>query len=153
MIYQRPIKRLKSDRSMFLKQLESALYAAMIITYAQGFALLAVASEKYKYQIDLESVPLIWRGGCIIRAALLEDICAGLSHKTRPAEFAAGSQNIWQSNGASGELAPGRMPGSRGRSASAGVNGFFGLLRCLSQRVASSQPHSGPARLFWGPHL
>ena len=75
-IYQRPIKRLNSDRSTFLKQLQSALYAAMIITYAQGFALLVVASDKYKYQIDFESVSLIWRGGCIIRAALLEDICA-----------------------------------------------------------------------------
>ena len=45
MIYQRPINRLKSDRSTFLKQLQSALYAAMIITYAQGLALLAVASD------------------------------------------------------------------------------------------------------------
>ncbi len=75
-IYQRPIKRLNSDRSMFLKQLHSALYAAMIITYAQGFALLVAASDQYKYQIDFESVARIWRGGCIIRAALLEDICA-----------------------------------------------------------------------------
>ena len=58
------------------RQLRSALYAAMIITYAQGMALLAVASDKYKYHLDLEAVARIWRGGCIIRAALLEDICA-----------------------------------------------------------------------------
>ena len=153
MIYQRPIKRLNSDRSTFLKQLHSALYAAMIITYAQGLALLAVASDKYKYQIDFESVPLIWRGGCIIRAALLEDICAAFRTKTRSAEFAAGSQYIPQNDGASGELAPGRMPGGRNRSASSWVNGFFGLFRCLSQRMASSQSHSSPARLFWSPHL
>lgn len=75
-IYQRSIKPLNSDKSSFLKQLQSALYAAMIITYAQGFALLVVASQEYKYQIDCESVSQIWRGGCIIRAALLEDICA-----------------------------------------------------------------------------
>ena len=48
----------------------------MIIIYAQGLALLAVASDKYKYHLDLEAVARIWRGGCIIRAALLEDICA-----------------------------------------------------------------------------
>jgi 6-phosphogluconate dehydrogenase len=54
--------------------LHHALYAGMIITYAQGIALLTVASDKYKYNLDLESVARIWRGGCIIRAGLLEDI-------------------------------------------------------------------------------
>jgi 6-phosphogluconate dehydrogenase len=48
----------------------------MIIIYAQGLALLAVASDQYDYHLDLEAVGRIWRGGCIIRAALLEDICA-----------------------------------------------------------------------------
>ena len=153
MIYQRPIQRLKSDRNTFLKQLHSALYAAMIITYAQGIALLAVASDKYKYQIDLESVARIWRGGCIIRAALLEDICAAFRAKTRSAEFAAGSQFVAQGHGASGELAPGRMPGGRVRSAGSGVDGFVGLSRRLSQRLAAGQSHSGPARLFRSPHL
>ena len=46
-------------------------------------ALLAVASDKYKYQLDLEAVARIWRGGCIIRAALLEDICAAFRTKQR----------------------------------------------------------------------
>ena len=46
----------------------------MLITYAQGLALLTVASEKYEYHLDLEAVARIWRGGCIIRASLLEDI-------------------------------------------------------------------------------
>ena len=75
-IYQRPIRRVNGDRDRFLTQLGSALYAGVIIVYAQGMALLAVASEKYKYHLDLEAVARIWRGGCIIRAALLEDICA-----------------------------------------------------------------------------
>ena len=75
-IYQRPMRRFTGDRDTFLTQLGRALYAAMIITYAQGMALLAVASDKYKYHLDLEAVARIWRGGCIIRAALLEDICA-----------------------------------------------------------------------------
>lgn len=76
MVYKRSVRRFNRDRDIILKQLHRALYVSMIITYAQGLALLAIASDKYKYQIDIESVPLIWRGGCIIRAALLEDICA-----------------------------------------------------------------------------
>ncbi|HEY1718033.1 MAG TPA: NADP-dependent phosphogluconate dehydrogenase [Verrucomicrobiae bacterium] len=75
-IYQRPIRHFNGGRNTFLTQMGRALFAAMIVTYAQGMALLAVASEKYNYQLDLEAVARIWRGGCIIRAALLEDICA-----------------------------------------------------------------------------
>ncbi len=58
----------------FLPHLERALYAAMLITYAQGFAQLRRASAVYEYGLDLAAVARIWRGGCIIRAALLEDI-------------------------------------------------------------------------------
>jgi 6-phosphogluconate dehydrogenase len=65
-----------SERKAFLAQLERAFYTAMIITYAQGFALLRVGSDKYKYHLNLEVVARIWSGGCIIRAALLEDIRA-----------------------------------------------------------------------------
>jgi 6-phosphogluconate dehydrogenase len=75
-IYQRSMRRFNGDRDTFLTQLGRAFYGAMIITYAQGLALLAVASDKYKYHLDLEAVARIWRGGCIIRAALLEGICA-----------------------------------------------------------------------------
>jgi 6-phosphogluconate dehydrogenase len=75
-IYQRPIRCPTGDRDTFIKQLGRALYAGMLITYAQGMALLTVASGKCGYQLDLEAVARIWRGGCIIRAALLEDICA-----------------------------------------------------------------------------
>ena len=75
-MYQRAIPRSTGDRAKFLTQLGRALFAATISIYAQGFALLAVASAKYKYNLDLEAVARIWRGGCIIRAALLEDICA-----------------------------------------------------------------------------
>ena len=45
----------------------------MIITYAQGLAQLKVASHEYLYDLDLEAVARIWRGGCIIRSALLEE--------------------------------------------------------------------------------
>jgi 6-phosphogluconate dehydrogenase len=64
------------DRDALLTPLKGALYASMIITYAQGMAQLRIASQVYEYHINLEDVARIWRGGCIIRAALLEDIRA-----------------------------------------------------------------------------
>jgi 6-phosphogluconate dehydrogenase len=62
------------DREAFLRQLGRSLFAGTIIAYAQGMAVLKAASEKYKYGLDLSAVARIWRGGCIIRSALLEDI-------------------------------------------------------------------------------
>jgi 6-phosphogluconate dehydrogenase len=76
LLYQRSPQHFTTDRKTFLAQVCNAFHAAMIFTYAQGFALLRVASNKYKYQLDFEMVARIWRGGCIIRAALLEDIRA-----------------------------------------------------------------------------
>jgi len=73
-IFKRPIPPFTGDRKVFLDQLGHALYAAMIVAYAQGMAVLAAASDKYAYTLDLEAVARIWRGGCIIRAELLEDI-------------------------------------------------------------------------------
>jgi 6-phosphogluconate dehydrogenase len=81
-ILPRPIRRFEGDHQMFIGQLRSALYAGMIITYAQGMALLAVASIKHEYHLDLEAVARIWRGGCIIRATLLNDIRAAF--RTNP---------------------------------------------------------------------
>lgn len=69
-----PDRRLSADRKTFIKQLEDAMYAGVLICYAQGMSVLSAASESYNYKLDLEAVARIWRGGCIIRAALLEDI-------------------------------------------------------------------------------
>ena len=66
----------KGDRDAVLTQLKGAMYASMIITYAQGMVQLRAASKVYEYGLNLEDVARIWRGGCIIRAALLEDIRA-----------------------------------------------------------------------------
>lgn len=53
-------------------QLEKALHAAFMLTYAQGFALIHAASSAYGYGTQLAEVAAIWRGGCIIRSAMLE---------------------------------------------------------------------------------
>ena len=69
------------DRARFLEKLPNALYAGLISTYAQGLALLRKASNTYNYGLNLETVARIWRGGCIIRAALLEEIRAAFQAK------------------------------------------------------------------------
>jgi 6-phosphogluconate dehydrogenase len=63
-------------------KIRNAFYFAMLTTYAQGLVQLRVASATYKYELELEEVAKIWRGGCIIRAACLEDIRQ--AYKTNP---------------------------------------------------------------------
>ena len=58
----------------FIEMAEATLYFSFIMSYAQGMTQLMAASEEYKYDLDPSTIAKIWRGGCIIRAALLEDI-------------------------------------------------------------------------------
>jgi 6-phosphogluconate dehydrogenase len=62
------------DTEELLDALEQAFYFSMIISYAQGMHLLANASTEYKYDLKLDQIAKIWRGGCIIRSAFLNDI-------------------------------------------------------------------------------
>jgi 6-phosphogluconate dehydrogenase len=59
------------DKTAVLAGLERALYVAKISSYAQGMALLLVASNEYGYDLNLSEMARIWTGGCIIRAKLL----------------------------------------------------------------------------------
>ncbi|HLJ61438.1 MAG TPA: NADP-dependent phosphogluconate dehydrogenase [bacterium] len=77
-----PAPTLRDERGAFVAALGNALYASMLLTYAQGVATLHRASTAYGYGIDLETVARIWRGGCIIRAAALEKIRA--AYRARP---------------------------------------------------------------------
>jgi 6-phosphogluconate dehydrogenase len=65
---------IKTSPDEFLKSIESALYFSTIIAYAQGMHLLSQASKEFKYNLRMDKIALIWRGGCIIRSAFLEDI-------------------------------------------------------------------------------
>lgn len=56
-----------------ISALKDALFFSILITYAQGLAQLRTASKEYNYELNLETVTKIWRGGCIIRADVLED--------------------------------------------------------------------------------
>jgi 6-phosphogluconate dehydrogenase len=66
----------RSALSLTEAQLEGALLAARIASYAQGFRLLAAASDHYDWSLDPARIAEIWRAGCIIRSALLDDIAA-----------------------------------------------------------------------------
>ncbi len=63
-----------TDREAFVADLHGAIYASRIAAYAQGLALISSASERYGWGVDLAEVARIWKGGCIIRARLLDAI-------------------------------------------------------------------------------
>ena len=73
-IFNQPANKIEGDKEQIINQLQNALYSAIILTYTQGMALLKVASDKYEYHFDMEAIARIWRGGCIIRSAFLDEI-------------------------------------------------------------------------------
>jgi len=60
--------------SQDVPELEAALETAKIIAYAQGYAVMAAASEAYSWNLPLGEIARIWRSGCIIRSVFLADI-------------------------------------------------------------------------------
>jgi len=58
----------------YIAALEQAFYFCMVTAYAQGIHLLSKASRELNYNLELDQIAKIWRGGCIIRSAFLEDI-------------------------------------------------------------------------------
>lgn len=62
------------DKKQFVKNLEQALYASKIISYAQGFMLIQDAAKEYGWKLNKPEIALMWRGGCIIRSVFLKDI-------------------------------------------------------------------------------
>jgi 6-phosphogluconate dehydrogenase len=62
------------DFDRFVEELKNALLSSFIVTYAQGMSLLHTASAEKNYDLNLSEIAKIWRGGCIIRSALLEEM-------------------------------------------------------------------------------
>ncbi|MBX2992973.1 MAG: NADP-dependent phosphogluconate dehydrogenase, partial [Bacteroidetes bacterium] len=69
-----PTTSFNGNKEAFLKDLELALYASKIVSYAQGFTLLREAAKEFKWDLNYGSIALMWRGGCIIRSAFLGKI-------------------------------------------------------------------------------
>ncbi len=64
----------QGNRQALIDAVGHALYASKISAYAQGMAMLGMASEEYDYNLDLGEIASIWRAGCIIRARFLNRI-------------------------------------------------------------------------------
>ncbi|MGW1145186.1 NADP-dependent phosphogluconate dehydrogenase, partial [Streptomyces sp. NPDC002454] len=72
----------EAGAAAFARQVEQALYASKIVSYAQGFHEIAAGSAEYGWDVDLGAVAAIWRNGCIIRAAFLDRVRA--AYDARP---------------------------------------------------------------------
>ncbi|MFQ5734236.1 MAG: decarboxylating NADP(+)-dependent phosphogluconate dehydrogenase, partial [Planctomycetaceae bacterium] len=64
------------DRDPFIEDVRQALYASKLCSYAQGFVQLDAAAGEFGWTLNNGAIALLWRGGCIIRSAFLEDIKA-----------------------------------------------------------------------------
>ncbi|HAX03900.1 MAG: phosphogluconate dehydrogenase (NADP(+)-dependent, decarboxylating) [Tenericutes bacterium GWC2_34_14] len=64
----------KGSKQDMVDTLKQALYAAKIVSYAQGFDLMMVAGKAYHWELDFSEIARIWKGGCIIRSAFLGNI-------------------------------------------------------------------------------
>lgn len=62
------------DKKAFINDLRDALYAAKVVSYAQGYELMKAASAEYKWDLNYGGIALMWRGGCIIRSRFLANI-------------------------------------------------------------------------------
>jgi len=75
------------DAAAWHDDLRDALYAARICSYAQGMALIAAGAAEYKWTIDLAEMARIWKGGCIIRARLLDQVRQAFGAGKTPANL------------------------------------------------------------------
>jgi len=93
------------DKAQILSDLGDALYCAKVCSYAQGLGIIKAASDANNWDVDLSQCAKMWKGGCIIRAKLLDKIQSAL--KTNPSlpnlmldpDFAAelnGKQAAWR---------------------------------------------------------
>jgi len=62
------------DKAKALDDIHDALYASKIVSYAQGYTLLADAAKEFNWNLNYGAIALMWRGGCIIRSAFLTKI-------------------------------------------------------------------------------
>jgi 6-phosphogluconate dehydrogenase len=94
-----------TEQAGFADQVEQALYASKLVSYAQGWNMMDVGSREYEWGIDLGQTATIWRGGCIIRAAFLDRIRAAYeNNKDLPTLLAddefgkeiAAAQDAWR---------------------------------------------------------
>ena len=96
--YEPKVDKLDND-ALGMNDLEQALIAGKVLCYAQGFDLLARASEEYGWELPMSEIAKVWRAGCIIRSAMLNDMSSALAqHPDQNLALAPYFKTILQNN-------------------------------------------------------
>ena len=69
-----PKSQFAPDKTYLINDLRQALYAAKIVSYAQGYQLIRAAATEHNWNLNYGGIALMWRGGCIIRSVFLGKI-------------------------------------------------------------------------------
>jgi 6-phosphogluconate dehydrogenase len=73
-IKQGKVEVLSIGKEKLAEHCRQAMYFAQALSYGQGLHLLSIASVTYEYKADLAEVLRVWKSGCIIRSAMLNDL-------------------------------------------------------------------------------
>ncbi|MDR1324859.1 MAG: decarboxylating NADP(+)-dependent phosphogluconate dehydrogenase [Treponema sp.] len=73
-VFSQPTITKPADAQGFINDLEKALYAAKVVSYAQGYLLMREAAKEHQWNLNYGGIALMWRGGCIIRSVFLSKI-------------------------------------------------------------------------------
>ena len=148
-----PRKKFTGDKKQFIARLREAYKITVIGCYAQGFGQLRVASQEYKYDLKYEEIARIWKGGCIIRAKLLDPIRTAF--KSQP-----DLKNLmWPLTSANcltnrrGSLRRVVRTATDLGTPDSGIQQHAGLPRRLPLKTPSCQPPPGSTRLLRRAHL
>lgn len=78
-----PKEAVPQNKQDYIQHIHDALYASKIVSYAQGFMLMAQASQQAQWNLNYGNIALVWRGGCIIRSGFLGNIKQAFHNQPR----------------------------------------------------------------------
>ena len=133
-------------------RLQEALLAGKIACYAQGFGILAAASKEFGWSLPMAGIARVWRAGCIIRSALLDDMARALEDDPQPQPHVRAAL---RRDADPHQLEPPRRgrPGGAVGHPDAGAERGPRLLRHDAHPPLHRQPAAGAARLLRRPRL
>ena len=62
------------DKKTFIKDIERALLASKLVSYAQGYVLMSSAAKEYNWNLNYVAIALMWSGGCIIHSVFIDKV-------------------------------------------------------------------------------
>src|SRR5262249_54112829 len=102
----------RDDARQAIEDLAQALYVSRICAYAQGMALIRIGSDEHHWNINLAEIARIWKGGCIIRARLLDPVRQAFAATSSLAHLPPdpGTARVADAAQAAGRRVAGRAP-------------------------------------------